>query len=57
MDGPDLMIVHKGAIRVYGPVGEAVGPLVERAVGLQEAAVINLFSGGILHHKLHPWLV
>src|ERR1039457_1263780 len=41
VDGPDLMIVYKAAIRVDGPVGEAMSPLIERAVGLQEATVID----------------
>ena len=51
------MIVDKVAIRIDGPVSEAVGPLIEHAVGLQEAAVVNLFTVGVLDHKLYPRLV
>src|SRR5271157_1845839 len=57
LDGKDLMVIHKLAIHIYRSVSEAVGPLIESAVGLQEAAVVDFFAVGILHDKLHPWLV
>ena len=48
VNGPDFVVVHEFAVRIDGPVGEAMRALVEHAVGLQEAAVIDLFAGGIL---------
>jgi hypothetical protein len=57
VDGPDLMIVHKAALDIHGPVGEAVCSFIKRAVGLQEAAMIDLRAPRVPHHKLHPWLV
>ena len=57
MDGPDLMVVDEFAVDVDGPVGEAMGALIERAIGLQESAVIDLFAGGIIDREFYPGLI
>ena len=51
------MIVDELAGEIHRAVGEAVGASIQRAIGLQETAVIDLVSAGVLDRKLHPGLV
>ena len=57
MNSPDLMIVHELAIHIDRAIGETVGPLIERTVGLQKAAMVKLTAGGIGRLEFHPRLI
>ena len=51
------MVVDKLAFVGHRAIGEAVRARVEHAVGLEEAAVIDLLAGRVLHRELDPGLV
>ncbi len=57
VDGPDFVVVDEAAVCRDRTIGEAVRARVERAIGLEEAAVINLVAGLIFDAELEPAFV
>ena len=57
MDGPNFVVVDELAGEIDGAIGEAVGASIEHAVGLEETAVIDVVSGGVLDGDLDPGFV
>jgi hypothetical protein len=57
VDGEYRVVIDKLALVGNGTIGETVSARVQHAVGLEEAAVIDLVAFRVLHRELGPGFV